>query len=174
VQALLQQRANILAPGAGQRSSGALDRGAEQQRPRSDQRSHDAASGESGRDLENTDAINKMTGQGNIQDFSSSAWLQFRQAIFDGLGNLLPKYAMAVPTAAIGAKVMQSGLIKVHSGEEIVPADVVRRGWSGGSGMGASTINTAVNVTNPTEVADPVYLGNAIGWRLANNPNLRP
>jgi hypothetical protein len=123
--------------------------------------------------LENTQAINQLTGTGNLQDFSSSAWQLFRRAIFDGLGNLLPQYAMVVPSAAMGASISQGGLIKVHSGEQIVPAEVARLGATAGA-MGKNEFNTEVNITSPTEVADPVYIGNAIGWRLASNPNLRP
>lgn len=123
--------------------------------------------------LENTQAINQIVNADTTQDFSSSAWQQFRTAIFDGLGNLLPHYAMAVPSAATGAKIMQGGIIRVHEGEEVVPAEIVR----GTTMSGATTkqeINTEVHLSNPTEVADPVYIGNAIGFRIANNPNLRP
>jgi hypothetical protein len=120
---------------------------------------------------ENTVATNELSGVGKTQDFSSSSWLQFRRAIFDGIGNLLPQYAMSVPSAAMGANIAQGGLINVHSGEEIWPAKTNKLATSG---AGTTEIKTAVNITNPTEVADPVYLGNAIGWRLANNPNLRP
>lgn len=119
--------------------------------------------------LDNTIAIRDLTGKSDLQDFSSSAWQMFRQAIFTGAGKFLPQYATSVPSAQAGARIMSSGLLQVHSGEDVVPARVAR--WNG---SGSGDINTEVNITNPTEVADPVYLGQAIGWRIANNPNLRP
>jgi hypothetical protein len=59
----------------------------------------------------------------------------------------------------------------VHDDEVIIPATIVR---TQGANGGPQQILTEVNITNPTETADPVYIGNAIGFRIANNPNLRP
>ena len=36
-----------------------------------------------------------------------------------------------------------------------------------------TTYEVAVNIETPMQVADPVDLGNRIGYRLANNPNTR-
>jgi hypothetical protein len=93
----------------------------------------------------------------------------FRQAIFDGLGNLLPRYAMTVPAMDVGGVISGSGLLYGHKGETIVPANVNKPYSSGGD-----TYNEFhTHLTSPTEVADPNFLGNAIAWRINHNPNSR-
>lgn len=144
--------------------------------------------------IDNSQQLKDLQGQQNQQDWSSSAWTMFREAIFNGMGGLLPQYAAAaaaavskaianpelsiaiptqdfitnVPSMDTGGFIKRSGLLYGHRGEMITPAAVVKTG--GGNGQ---TTNIDVNITNPTEVADPVYLGNAIAWRLNHDPNSR-
>jgi hypothetical protein len=98
---------------------------------------------------QNTTALTQLTG-GNGQGFSSSFWTAFRTAIFTGEGQLLPRFAMTIPSAEVGARIVTSGTLMVHAGETVRPA-AVGRDWRGGNG---DTYN--LNVTSPTEVADPV------------------
>ena len=114
--------------------------------------------------LENTQAIKDLT-KAQTQDWSSSAWQMFRNAIFTGAGELLPQYV--VPSAQTGAFVRRSGLVNAHAGEVIAPPERI---WGSKSG---DKYDVAVNIETPMEVADPVDLGNRIGYRLANNPNTR-
>jgi hypothetical protein len=98
---------------------------------------------------QNTTALTQLTG-GNGQGFSSSFWTAFHTAIFTGEGQLLPRFAMTIPSAEVGARIVTSGTLMVHAGETVRPA-AVGRDWRGGNG---DTYN--LNVTSPTEVVDPV------------------
>lgn len=118
--------------------------------------------------VNNTQQLQQLNATTLQQQFTSSAWSMFREAIFNGLGGLLPNYALAVPSMDVGGYISRSGLLYGHQGETIVPAGV-QRGPVGGGNYG----DVNVHVTNPTEVADPVHLGNAIAWRLAHDPNSR-
>ena len=57
---------------------------------------------------------------GNLapQSFTGGAWQWFREAIFTGMGDVLPQYT--VPHAATGGLVARSGLMNLHAGELIV------------------------------------------------------
>jgi tetratricopeptide (TPR) repeat protein len=107
---------------------------------------------------ENTKAIGDLTGS-NAQSFSSSFWTSFRTAVFTGAGGLLPTYAMTIPGAAIGARVMTSGALMVHAGETVRPA-AVSRNMSGGDG-GDTYV---VNVTSPTQVLDPTHVNRELAF----------
>jgi hypothetical protein len=115
----------------------------------------------------NTEQLQQLNGMTNQQQFNSSAWSMFRQAIFDGMGALLPRYAMQVPVMDVGGKILSSGLLYGHRDETIIPAGVNLGEYP----MGTHQENH-FHITNPTEVADPNYLGNAIAWRISN-PNSR-
>lgn len=96
--------------------------------------------------IDNTKAL-KDVGVSLTQSFTSTAWMQFRKAIFDGANGVLPQYASLIPHAATGGWVVNSGAAYVHSGEEIVPV---------GSRSSMSDGDTYhLNVTTPTEVLDP-------------------
>ena len=103
---------------------------------------------------QNTDALTSLTGATTGQSFTSSFWSAFRIAIFNGAGGLLPQYQMTIPGADVGARVLASGALMVHAGENVRPA-VVARDWQGRDG--GDTYN--VNVTTPTEVLNPTDVG---------------
>jgi hypothetical protein len=105
----------------------------------------------------NTDAIKDLTEPG-AQSFSSTLWSTFRQAVFTGAGGLLPQYQMAVPTAAIGAKVLSSGMLMVHSGETVKPASISR------DYAMAEGDTYHLNVTTPTEVLNPTDVGRQLAF----------
>jgi hypothetical protein len=118
--------------------------------------------------VQNTLTLQQLNATTNQQAFSSTAWQMFRQAIFNGLGGLLPQYAMAVPTLQAGGMISRAGLLYGHQGEMVIPAQVSKELAAGNSYQ-----TNHINITNPTEVADPNYLGNAIAWRLSHNPSVR-
>ena len=69
--------------------------------------------------LDNTQTINQLLGLTNQpQTFSSSSWEWFREAIFNGMGDVLPQYQ--VPHAQTGGFVRKTGLMNLHAGELIV------------------------------------------------------
>lgn len=118
--------------------------------------------------LNNTQTLQQLNATTGQQQFTSSAWTMFRQAIFNGLGQLLPQYAMTVPSLDVGGTLMSSGLLMGHAGEQLIPASVSR-------GNFAATNNQTnhFNIDHPVEVADPVLFGNQVAWRLAHDPNSR-
>lgn len=120
--------------------------------------------------VNNTLNLQQLNATTNQQQFTSTAWTMFREAIFNGLGRLLPQYAMQVPSLDVGGMLISSGLMYGHKGEEIIPAGVSRS-----SSSSSKTVNNQnhFHITTPTEVADPVYLGNATAWRLNHDPNSR-
>lgn len=112
--------------------------------------------------------LQQLNATTNQQQFASSAWTLFRQAIFNGIGGLLPQFAMTVPSLDVGGVMMSSGLVYGHKGETITPASV-RRGDT------AKSVHQEnhFHYTQPMEVADPVLHGNQVAWRLNHDPNSR-
>jgi hypothetical protein len=108
---------------------------------------------------ENTKAITGLGGS-NAQSFSSSFWTGFRVALFNGAGALLPQYAMTIPGAAIGARVLNSGALMVHAGETVRPA-VMNRKLAENAGD-----TYVVNVTSPTQVLDPTDVNRELAFRV--------
>jgi predicted nucleic acid-binding Zn-ribbon protein len=106
---------------------------------------------------QNTQALQTLSGN-NAQSFSSSFWTAFRRAVFTGNGQLLPQFAMTIPGADVGARVLQSGALMVHAGESVRPA-TVSRDWreSGGDEYN-------LYVTTPTEVLDPTDVGRQLAF----------
>jgi len=100
---------------------------------------------------ENTGALKDLTNPG-AQSFASTLWTTFRQAIFTGAGGLLPQYSTAIPTAAIGAKVLASGMMVVHAGENVKPAVVSRDYDNAGGDVYNLQLTTPVEVLNPTDI----------------------
>lgn len=90
--------------------------------------------------VDNTTEIKRANGQLLTQDWSSSSWTQFRQALFDGNSNLLS----AIPQAASGAQIQAGGLLRVHAGETVVPATVTPF-------MGAGPVNIPIHIDNRGE-----------------------
>lgn len=112
---------------------------------------------------QNTEQIKELTGR-SVQAFSSTAWQRFRQAIFGGMGNLLPRYG--IPSMDVGGSVWRDGMVYVHAGEDITPAGVDR-------GSGGDNVTENYYFTQPMEVADPVAIGSAIAWRKRGRPTTR-
>ncbi len=121
--------------------------------------------------VSNTANLQQLEATTNQQNFSSSAWSQFRDAIFNGMGQLLPSYAMSVPSMDVGGTIHRTGILLGHAGETITPA-TVSKGSTNGSGR-FRDLHTHAHITNPTEVADPVHISNAIAWKLNHDPNTR-
>jgi hypothetical protein len=107
---------------------------------------------------QNTKALQDLTGA-STQAFSSSFWTGFRTAVFNGAGGLLPQYAMTIPTAAVGARVVNSGALMVHSGETVRPA-MVSRDWGGDRGGDVYNLE----ITTPTEVLNPTDVGRQLAF----------
>jgi hypothetical protein len=106
---------------------------------------------------QNTGALNDIT-QPGAQSFASTLWTTFRQAVFTGAGGLLPNITTTVPTATVGARVLASGVMIVHAGEEVRPAAVSRDYRS----QGGDIYN--MNVTTPTEVLNPTDVGRQLAF----------
>lgn len=73
--------------------------------------------------IDNTKQLKESMQQNQIQSFTSTAWSWFRNAIFNGMGGLMPQYAEGTPyyAAAGGGEMTTDGLIEAHRGELIVP-----------------------------------------------------
>ncbi len=111
---------------------------------------------------ENTDALKGLTdtlnGKG-LQDFSSSSWQQFRVAVFNGLGGLMPQYG--IPAMATGGKILSDGWLYGHSGEGIVPARISR---SVPGGHGDTNVN--INIDQAGQEIDPVALASRLAFTM--------
>jgi hypothetical protein len=104
----------------------------------------------------------------------------FREAIFSGLGSLLPVYQAAaaaggspvgsMPSMDVGGMITENGVLYGHKGETIMPAKVSQ------PYLGLPKTVTQHNhfeIDHPLEVADPVLFGNAVAFKLAHDPNSR-
>lgn len=89
--------------------------------------------------VDNTVELKKANDTQTMQDWSSSLWTNFRDALFTGNGGILG----GIPQAATGAHILSAGLMKVHAGETIVPAST--------SKYQADTTHIEVNVDNRGE-----------------------
>jgi hypothetical protein len=119
--------------------------------------------------VQNNLQLQNLNATSNQQQFSSAAWQQFRTAIFNGIGGLLPQYAMQVPSLDVGGTLTSHGLIYAHKGETVTPATVTR-----GAPPSAPTHQEIHNhFTEPMEVADPVHISNRIAWAINHSPNSR-
>lgn len=109
----------------------------------------------------NNQALQDLNGS-LVQDFSSSSWQWFRQAVFNGSNGLLPQFASLVPHMAVGGKILSDGLLYGHTGETIVPA---KASMPYGDGWGN---NIEVNL-NQVGDADPHYIAKRIGFELKSS-----
>lgn len=105
--------------------------------------------------VENTSAMAQLNGA-VAQTFTSSAWATFRQAIFTGNGGLLPQYD--IPQMHVGGYVTRGGIFELSPGERVLTPQQQ-------NDFGVGEVN--VNITNPTETADPSYIGQRIAWEIA-------
>jgi hypothetical protein len=97
---------------------------------------------------QNTQQLMTLNGQlMQPQTFSSTAWTNFRSAIFNGMGALLPAYAAAA-TGSLTSFPQPSSISSTNTG-----------------------ITNNINIANPAGAASsPQYLGAAIAWsqKVAN------
>lgn len=71
---------------------------------------------------QNTQQLDELNGRYNQpQSFSSAAWQQMREAMFNGMGQSLPQYQM--PAMQTGGYVTKTGLFQLHQGEFVVNAE---------------------------------------------------
>lgn len=105
--------------------------------------------------LQNTQAINELNGaMTQPQSFTSSAWTLFREAVFSGMGRVLPQYSLA-PIADTGGIAMRAGLYNLAPGELYVPKQWSDKG-SGGDGDINIEINEAGRPIDTTEVTSAI------------------
>ena len=75
----------------------------------------------------NTEELQNLQQQTQMQQFTSTAWQWFRRAIFTGMGGLLPQYGEgtpfgeAVPGMQEGGGPTMEGLHYLHAGEWVLP-----------------------------------------------------
>lgn len=104
--------------------------------------------------LENTKSVNDLNGSLTApQEFSSTAWQWFRNAIFTGSGSLLPQFQM--PALADGGTVLSTGMAVVHKGEWFVNPQT-------GSGPGG----VAITVNEAGGPVDVEHLASRMQWEM--------
>lgn len=82
---------------------------------------------------QNTQQLKELKGELTApQGFTSTAWQLYRRAIFNGMGGLLPQYQ--IPQMDTGGRILRSGLLVGHAGEEIGPAMVSRESTTNNDG----------------------------------------
>jgi hypothetical protein len=86
------------------------------------------------------------------QSWSSMTWSAYRQAVFNGMGGLLPSYASVLPAGSAPTTV----------------ADNYVNSSVGSSGT-APLIGT-LNMTSPTETLDPQVMGEQLNHQIATTP----
>jgi archaellum component FlaC len=90
------------------------------------------------------------------QTWSSTAWQWYREAIFSGMGDVLPQYK--VPGMATGGQVTKDGLFKLHAGEFVVNAE--------GSNVPEGDINITVHEAGGP--LDVTHLASRIAFEKKN------
>jgi hypothetical protein len=111
--------------------------------------------------LDNSQTIKDLNSPKDIQTFTSAGWRYFRQAIFDGMGGLMPQYASTnFPAMDRGGEILSNGYLVGHVGEEIVPAHIKRKDYDSKSSGGDGDVH--IHLTSPTEVADPLAIGKRV------------
>lgn len=68
--------------------------------------------------LDNNEQLNNLNGAAQTQSWSSTSWQWFRNALFDGMGGLLPQYQ--IPQMHVGGYVTQSGVFDLQVGERVL------------------------------------------------------
>lgn len=112
---------------------------------------------------DNTAAIAGLNGA-VTQTFTSTAWQTFRQAIFDGNGGLLPQYDTA--QAMTAQATISAGFQGAAGGNNIASR---MSSISSSTQTDSSIGEVNVNITNPTETADPSYIGKRVAWEIASS-----
>jgi hypothetical protein len=114
--------------------------------------------------LENSASIKELDKSveenNDVFTFKTTAWQQFRTAILNGNGQILPEFEATIPQLATGGYIKSEGMAYLHAAEVVVPAD---KAYTRNNGPLVDTIN----FTQPTEVADPIAISNQIGFKLS-------
>jgi hypothetical protein len=108
--------------------------------------------------LQNSKELAELNGQMNIQNFTSKPWEAFRLAIFSGAGKILPQFN--IPQITGGAIAETSGIS--------TPPPSVGKGSGKHGRYRDHNENTVINITEPTEVVDPVYMASRLSWEKKN------
>jgi hypothetical protein len=108
--------------------------------------------------VSNTQATQQATST-LAQSFTSSAFEIFRTAIFNGNGGLLPQYE--IPHMSVGGDIIRGGLVRLHDGETVKPAQV-SLGFKGDQPVEE---HNTYNFQTPMEIADPGLIASEISWR---------
>lgn len=95
-----------------------------------------------------TKQMRDLNGQMNTQTFSTSAWQAFRVATFNGAGGLLPQGPFTT-TPTMAPTVGGTGVARANTG------------------YGVRDVN--VHLSNPTQVADPTWIGQRVAWEIAGS-----
>jgi len=99
--------------------------------------------------LQNTQAINELNGTATKpQQFSSTAWQWFRNAIFNGANGLLPQYSL-------------SNMSTLPMSSSITPA----ANANGTTIDNSKTVNLEINQAG--EVVDPMVVGNTVAFAVS-------
>lgn len=100
--------------------------------------------------VNNTKAINEVTGQGQApQSFSSPMWQWFRTALFGGTGNILPQYQLPSSSMAF-----TSGNTSTAT-----------------TSNGGNTYNTTIEVNEAGGPVDPTQIGSAVVFAQSTASN---
>jgi len=101
--------------------------------------------------LQNTVTLNELAGvMKDPQTFSSSAWSIFREAIFSGMGQVLPQFSF--PMADTGGIVSRTGLMQLHAGELIRSAGSWTDKMDGGDTFNIYEAGRPIDTTELTGV----------------------
>lgn len=105
--------------------------------------------------LQNSQQLEEVTGRLTDQTWTSSAWEQFRIAIFNGLGGLVP--GMTTPS-------LQAGSVSVG----VDPSTYLPSGSSVLTPTTNTDVKNYITVNSPTPVIDPMIVAQDIGYELRN------
>jgi hypothetical protein len=102
--------------------------------------------------LENKTAVKELNGTMNVQSFTSSSWQMFRQAMFSGEGNLLPRYNLP------GSKEFMMPNTTSAAGTRMPSI-------SGTQAAGTNGDSISVDIHEVKERADPLEIAKTIGFK---------
>lgn len=101
--------------------------------------------------LQNTEKLAELNGHLNQpQSWSTTSWEAYRGAFFNGMGNLLPQYSSALPTA------LQPQNMPVYG--------------SANPGISSPTVIENLNIPHPVEVADPQLFSEELSHQISTTP----
>lgn len=96
--------------------------------------------------VDNTKSLKDATGAlSGPQSFASSSWTWFRNAIFSGMGDVLPKYD--IPHMQTGGSVRRRGIFELHPGEFVVNPEGSNIPDSGDINITMNSVNGDVDLT---------------------------